>query len=414
MRNQAVTEEAKTAGAKVVFIRYTALAPIVQTEPSGRRSNRVYGRKIATAYRAGDGKVRHDPCVSGAGVRCPARELFCRLVFKSLDLADQKGVIKRGVPYELAETILKGGRSSIGDTTVKIAAGDYAEVYNSLPFFGLFGSFRFPGRLAVGFALPYTRERKEIEKLLGNPFADEDAVSDLDGARAHFAKMRLSAVEEEPKIKAVENFLEYLKKQSGLESLYQAAREAFTDHAEEGPPNINRVMEVIQADQNALTAVESFFGIHNSTRNAAGNNNTRYKTVQDKLKGLTRLQTLYTIEDYIPAGTVLLTRAVLLPGFGDDDLMEKTFHAYLEVLLARPVLGGMAARGFGFVHAEAKVRENGKDGTVKDFSDVSRAGEFWSWLEKNKEAVRHNLLYWFWPLVQGNDGELKERAVYAP
>jgi hypothetical protein len=72
----------------------------------------------------------------------------------------------------------------------------------------------------------------------------------------------------------------------------------------------------------------------------------------------------------------------------------------------------MAARGFGFVHAEAKVRENGRNGPVRDFSEVSRAGEFWDWLERNKDAVKHNLLHWFWPLIQGDREGLREKAPY--
>ncbi|MGB9846158.1 MAG: hypothetical protein ACPLRH_01490, partial [Desulfotomaculales bacterium] len=278
MQNQAVlkvAEEAKAAGTKSVFIRYTALAPIVQTEPSGRRTNKTYGRRIATAYKSNEDKVRYDPCVSGAGVRCPARDLFCRLVFKALGLTNQKGVISEEVPYELAETILKGGRSSVGDTTVKIKASDYVEVYDALPFFGLFGSFRFPGRLAVGFALPFTNERKEIEKMLGNPFAESETLPDVSGGRsAHFTKMRLHAVEAEPKADAVENFLEYLEGKPNVESLYRVVKEVFLDSEEEIDSNqrVNRVMEVIRADQNALAAAEEFFKLRGNAGNAAGNN----------------------------------------------------------------------------------------------------------------------------------------------
>lgn len=403
----------KTAGTKNVFIRYTALAPIIQAEPSGRKTNRVYGRRIATACESGDGEIKYDLCVSGAGVRCPARDLFCRLVFKKLGLADQKGVISKEVPYELAETILKGGRSSVGDTIVKIDAKNYVEIYDVLPFFGLFGSFRFPGRLAVGFALPLTKKRKEIEKLLGNPFAEDEPVPDLSEVKAvaHFTRMRLDAVEEEPKAKAVENFLGYLE-EKGQELLREAVKEAFVDKIEEGL-NTKRIMDIIRADRDALAAVEEFFGLcNNAAKNNTGNPEDRYyKAIKEKLEGLMiRLQMLYSVENYIPLGTVLLTRAVLLPGFGDDDLMEKTFHAYLEVLLARPVLGGMAARGFGFVHAEAKVKEGGM---VKNFNDVSKGNGFWEWLERNKVAIKHNLLSWFWPLIQGDKKKIQKRALYS-
>jgi hypothetical protein len=98
-----------------------------------------------------------------------------------------------------------------------------------------------------------------------------------------------------------------------------------------------------------------------------------------------REQNIYSVKNYIPAGSVLFSRLYLLPGLGGK-LMEACFDAYVEFVVARRVLGAMPARGFGFVQASAYL----PDGTP--FEEVSRAGEFWAWLEKNKEETKNELL----------------------
>lgn len=124
-------------------------------------------------------------------------------------------------------------------------------------------------------------------------------------------------------------------------------------------------------------------------------------------------QSIFAVEDAIPAGTKLHSRISLLPGYGNDVLMEQTFDAFIESAISRGFIGGMLSRGYGAVVTEAKT---GSTNNPINFTDVSKAELFWQWLEDNRETIRYDLLnldtYLFGKPVdgEGNKGKkLRER-----
>lgn len=148
--------------------------------------------------------------------------------------------------------------------------------------------------------------------------------------------------------------------------------------------------EEIQALINSTVGLEDFlkdFFKNNKKdkKNKEDSKDTK-KSLAKQIITLTGNQMLYGIKNPIPAGSKLYACDYLLPGYGDDDLYEATFHAYMETMLNRPFIGGLAAKGFGRVEIEVR----NKDG--ENFEQFSRAGEYWQWLEDNKETVREYLI----------------------
>jgi hypothetical protein len=389
-----------------VVVVYEALAPIIQTFPQSDSGNAVEGRTMPVIVRGGSEEslenngadktsgskcsyMRIDlPVVSGSGVRCPARDSFVRAVLGRLGLAEN-GIVKIKGPkgYELAELLLKGGRNTAGESGTELPWNTMKDVYEKLPFLGLFGTFRIPGRLGVTFAMPL------LEGMEGVPdFLKEKArpvscyVSDLlheevpsyDGVY-----MKVQGVEGTP-YQSIDGLIQFCREMDAeLKTETAAALEKDKEEVQTGAKDKTKnIKAYIETELEPKLKMEVKRRLRERLNVEPDENDQK---IYKKIAGMYREQNIYSVKNYIPAGSVLFSRLYLLPGLGGK-LMEACFDAYVEFVVARRVLGAMPARGFGFVQASAYL----PDGTP--FEEVSRAGEFWAWLEKNKEETKNELL----------------------
>lgn len=405
-----------------VFVLYHALAPIIQTSPGAGKNkngyeNAVAGRKMPVILRvvekpvnsdgknesadASGGPVKYErvnlPVVSGSGVRCPARDAFVRAVLDVLDLAEG-GVVKIPGPkgYELAELLLKGGRNSAGEDAGDLSWEDLKRIYEEFPFFGLFGSFRVPGRLGVTFAVPLVSGLEGIPPALKEYKLPAGLVTDgVPGVSGVY--MKAAGIDGKPSLGGVDDIIDFCRgvdaeNGTDLAGALEKDRDATPEDSQE--LSTKYIKEYIgtlsEAVKNEILArlVKKL-----NVDSKKGKDDTLTKVCK-KLKGLLRQQNIYEITDYIPAGTTLFSRLYLLPGPGGE-LMEACFDAYVEFVLARRTLGGLAGRGFGLVEAGAVMG----DGTP--FGEASRSKEFWDWLVENCLRIRADLLGWFREVTLG-------------
>lgn len=363
-----------------VFILYTALSPIFHQNPilkkGAGKGNESTSRKmtVLTYDTTGEQMVaKQVPVISGNAQRCPARREFIQQVLHRIGLMD--GWKYRYIPGDVLLMLLNGGSTGIGTTSRYPSVEGIANVYNELPFFGLFGGCYgqvfFTGRLSVGFALPVIKSMIPLLNVMKSPF--QDTVPMSDDVRSWTTK------NDDEKLGFVRFAVKGVKSELGIE--------AFLDAMQEYPEFAAAVAADFQTAEDE--------GMDKVTLTLSGPIIKGNKELQDKIKGyfrsdkeadalvkkLSTNQMIYFIRDSIPVGSKLHTRISLLPGMGNDEMMVKTFHAYLEVLLKKGYLGGMAAKGFGSVAAEAKF----SDGT--NFVDKNKANEFWQWVDENRELL---------------------------
>jgi CRISPR/Cas system CSM-associated protein Csm3 (group 7 of RAMP superfamily) len=66
--------------------------------------------------------------------------------------------------------------------------------------------------------------------------------------------------------------------------------------------------------------------------------------------------------------------------------MEACWHKYIEMMMNRPYMGGMASKGYGMTKVEILTRDG------KKFEDISRAKDFDAWLKDNKDQIAHDVI----------------------
>lgn len=379
------------------YVLYRCLTPVVQTVPApsrgGGKGNAAYGREQPVVVKRSGRYERVElPVVSGAGVRGPVRDELVRRVLEEVGLGSDGWICIPGEKgYELAETLLKGGRNTAGESATDLGRDDLEKIYADFPFFGLFGSFRVPGRLGVSFALPLVEGLQGwLEP--GHPLAEHAVpVEAVTGSRQEAERRVLSYTGVYQRLKGVEN----KPSQQALDDLIAWCRdldaglgEALSRDAEETPEDAQktstgRTLAYLKGLPSAqreplVRALGEKLNVENPTP----------ERVCDRIAGLTRLQNIYSVRNYIPAGTPLLCRLYLAPGPDRNGLMRACFDACVETAASLRVLGGMSARGFGLVAAEARTPDG------KPYSEVSEAARFWSWVSAGREAIREGITGW--------------------
>lgn len=171
--------------------------------------------------------------------------------------------------------------------------------------------------------------------------------------------------------------------------LAELIEEAHAEADEKGlsKPNYAKVRDYLKIPEGAavLKELAEYFKVSLESRDPKAD---PAKDVVKKFEKLGELRSIFVVQNTIPAGVELHSQMSLIPGYGDDNIMRMAFDAFVEVVLSRGHLGGMAAKGYGAVETEAKVRVGE---VAKDFAEVSRAGEFWEWLKQNKKEIREML-----------------------
>jgi len=384
---------------KNIYLIHKALAPIFHSQPPGRNdgspdntTNTSYHRRIKIMSSTPTSvKLLETKAVSGNSVRGVGRRTFISLVLEELGFVKNKVVID--LPYALAETMLIGGTMSAGQGRERDAlAKRYAEVYDKLPFYGLFGgSYKgvfFPGRLSVGFAYPLISGMGAILEHMDSPFTKDYPERRLDANdcadfEQRYARAALTNVEAER-----DTFGFLLARMADYPEFIERLTAAI-DKAEENNKDkvdLKEVEEYILSEegQPALEKLGQIFNV------APATTQTGKEAIIKKLGKYNKgIQSIFGVSGAIAAGTHLHQRISLLPGYGDDNLMETVFVAFVECVIARGYLGGMYTRGYGAVATEARV---GTSDQPIPFTEASRAGEFWNWLRENKETIRKNLI----------------------
>lgn len=373
---------------KDVYFRYSALSPIFQSQPKTKDMPASKGNEsdqramVFLLDNEGTGSKEKTilPIISGNSRRAIARRAFIQEILRRLDL--MKGwKYSKDVKSDVFLALLSGGNMNKG-SSLNPNIDAFIDVYNRLPFFGLFGgafdSVFFQGRISCGIAIPVTPGTLKLFIKEGSPydFSTEmlpctaaDMVNN-DNTLGYVRFQIKGLVPEGEMDRFIAAFLHY-------PDMLQALQ---LDMAEnEKPSALPNFVAYLGTDEEATKEVGQYFG---GTKNKP----LTIKDIESKVKGQKTTQMLYFINQPIPAGTELHAHDYLMPGYGDDDLMEACWHAYLETMKNRPYIGAMAAKGYGTVAIELRT----KDGA--QFESISRANEFWAWLEENKATIREDLV----------------------
>lgn len=162
-----------------VYVRYTALAPILHGQPpeKGQRQQVMTNRTIKVSVsRGGTSQLVDMPVVSGNSIRGPGRREYMRKILSVLGYRDESTGLFKGLSGEAMALMAVGGTMEAGRKERAPLAAGFVRVYYRLPFIGLLGGVYkevfFPGRLAVGFAVPVTVGTKSILERMKSPFAD--------------------------------------------------------------------------------------------------------------------------------------------------------------------------------------------------------------------------------------------------
>jgi len=158
-----------------VHFLFTAVAPVFNGEVPEENSRSESPRQRVVPVVSLDGKGKVDkvvplPAVSGNSTRGKYRKLF---VSRSLAAV---GMTKNELSKTASYLLLSGGQTGKGPAA-DCPQEKYLSVYDNLPFFGLVGGSHkgvfWPGRLAVGFAIPVVKETVDIFAADGWPFSRE-------------------------------------------------------------------------------------------------------------------------------------------------------------------------------------------------------------------------------------------------
>jgi hypothetical protein len=392
-----------------VHLLYRCLGPVVQSVPSaaeGRKGHAVEGRRLPVVAREARGEADAVvPQVSAQGVRGPVREVLVRRVLYEIGLAKPSGWVEPNaqVNWETVEILLKGGRNTAGESSVQLDRDKLVEIYSELPFLGMFGTFWLPGLLCVSMVQPVVDGMNSTWLGADHPFAGASVplAAVAAGAKNPYRGVygRLTGVKGSPAEAAAGDVIASCR-ESGAEELadrleqdvagtspdaqkYQlaATREYLSQLAEEQQLEVLRILA-------------ARLNVDASERNVREYREEALK----RFAGLKRLQNIYEVTGYIPAGTPLMVRMSLLRPPVDEEAalarIKACFDAAVEVAANLRVIGGMAARGFGLVALEKAVRVAGSNGRTEyreDFREASQAEQFWQWVRGSREAIRGRL-----------------------
>ncbi|MGB9825463.1 MAG: hypothetical protein ACPLRU_02210 [Desulfofundulus sp.] len=437
-----------------IFVKVIALEPIFNgsigevVEDEGDRQNYTVQRKIKVYCR----KDRQDeimalPVVSGASVRGGSRRVFMQRVLDLCGIKVNGGSGKDGgtgqevktISRDVAYLLFAGGHTGSGESH-SCTVEKWLKVYDDLPFFGLLGgSYKgvfFPGRLSVGFAYPVVKETASLFTMMGSPFnSDFVGLAEAGSAyrdRHRYTRRIVPELGEDPLREKLREMLE--KKEygevrkalltGGFEELRSVMRGEVLEEfakvlgvplpkpdggaAAGGDVSGDAARSAVAAGDPGGPAVAGSVpeGAAGAVPPAVNEEEEQavdevYRRLKSVFKGESMI---FAFIDPIPAGSVLHMRLSLLPGYGDDGLMEKAFHAFVETVLERGYLGGLHGRGYGACAMEARFRDG------RPFADGSKANQFWKWVENNKDKILESLENFSSNLLAIDDATIAEHA----
>ena len=369
---------------KHVYVRYTVLAPILHGQPpaKGQKPNVMTNRTIKVSAASGGRRALVEiPVVSGNSMRGAGRRDYMRKILTILGYRNENGLIT-GLSGEAMALMTVGGTMEAGKKERARLAEGFLKVYQELPFVGFLGGVYkevfFPGRLAVGFAVPVTVSTKLMLDRMKSPWAN-DVIPAADDAVADDTIVRFTRASAPPDFNIQLESWDAVEPIIGTdENLVQIIEQIQAEAEEKGltRPSYAPVAQYLarQEATEVLQELANYFGVSLNDKKVV-------EQVVNKLKKLGEIRSIFAVQKVIPAGLELHSRISLVPGYGDDK-MEIAFDAFVETVLSRGYLGGNIAKGYGAVAAEAKLHEG------NDFATASRANEFWEWLEKDKKQIR--------------------------
>lgn len=387
---------------KHVFLKYLAVAPISHlTPPEGKERTNITEQRTMkmvgnTKDQGENGPVTKNIITvpvasSGQAHRAVPRRVFIGRVLDALGFRTSN--VFDGLERQMFEALLNGG---IKGSDTPINAIKYTQLYSDLPFFGLFGGCLYGnfygGRLSVKHVVPVIEETVDLFAEMESPFADEFKDMNIEIKAADlFGDTHLNVRFDVKNIaQAADLDLERLFVVMDGKEEATAAYEAHKDEereldadGNEKAPKFDEFRAYLMNEDN-----DKFYMAVAEAYRVADRSN-RKKSVGEIIKKISKSvtsQMIYGTANPIPMGTILHSKVSLMDGYGDDNLMEMAFDAYMEVLLERGYLGGMASKGYGEVVAEGRL----PDGKI--FTENSRADEFWAWLTANKEPLREKLM----------------------
>lgn len=365
------------------YILHHTLSPVFHQSPntSTKTKNVSFQRMIPMIGRGLDGKQEYVmvPGISGNARRSLARRDLIMETLQILGVYKDHRYDTDMVRSDLIMAFINGGSMAASESSLNLKIKAKQEVYNQLPFFGLFGGCYsqvwFGGRLSAGFAYTLTPETCRMAQIGPFPFdIDANTLPDLETEgffnRQEYTRQRVPGLVAEDRINALILKLKEKDHNMVADKILDWSGEASKDEVKLLKKEVRQMLE---ENPGAKAIIEEFF--------KSSNDKKAQKDLVDQIPPLFNNQMIYAVDRPIPAGAKMFASDYLLPGPGDDDLYEAVFHAYLDKLAKRPFLGGMAAKGYGRVKLEIK-NANGDS-----FEDYSRADEYWTWLKDNKAEV---------------------------
>lgn len=388
---------------KHVFLKYEAIAPISHlTPPEGKQRTNVAEQRTMNmvgiardhAYNEEESHIliKVPVASSGQAHRAVPRREFITRVLDVLGFSIDN--VFDGLERHMFEAMLNGGTKS--KATPEINAYKYTSIYSELPFFGLFGGCLYGnfygGRLSVKHVVPVVAETVPLFEIMGSPFAQEFrdmniqvTAEQLLGDNHRHVRFDVKNIAQAADLD-LERLLVLLEDNEEATAAYEAYE---TEEAEYDADGNEKPKKFTEFRAYLLKEDNDRFYMDVASAYRITDRSNKKKSVEEIIKKISKSvtsQMIYSTANVIPMGTTLHSRVSLMNGYGDDNLMEMAFDAYMEVLLERGYLGGMASKGYGEVVAEGRLA----DGRI--FTENSRADEFWAWLKDNKEQLREKLM----------------------
>jgi hypothetical protein len=360
-----------------LYCLYELLSPLFHQAPNGKNSNNKSFQRMAPIVGMNDVgicEVMYVPAVSGNNRRGVTRKDFMLETLKVLGLYENWQYSDK-VKSDVYLALLNGGTLNAG-SSLNVKIDVMIQLYDTLPFFGLlggcYGQIWFPGRLSTGFGYMLTPEVLRMAQISNFPYDINDSEvpkfskqnEDGDKNIQTYTRRKIPGLISQDKLDA---FLQNLQDDGFLE-LAMKVSELAADQTDESIKDEIKIM--LEENPNLNKFVGNYF-----------RKGPKIDGLIKAIVALTNNQMIYEFRNTIPAGAKLFASDYLLPGYGDDNLYEATFHAFMETMCKRPFVGGLAAKGYG----RTKLTIKSKDG--KDLEEFSRAKEYWEWLKKNKGQV---------------------------
>jgi hypothetical protein len=378
---------------KDMYFKYTALSPIIQSQPkisnSGpKKGNETQQRTMTFLRIKADEKGKETvklPVISGSSRRGIHRRNFINHVLREIELM-QGWQYSREVKSDTLLTFLSGGDLGKGSKSVNPSIQGYIDIYNKLPFFGLFGgvfeSTFFQGRLSSGIAIPLTNTTYPLTIAEGSPFTSESDVADdellqYDPEKVHgYVRSTIRGVLPS---EGFEKFLDHFRPETTI--MEAVEKDCAGMEIGDPIPPLPTLLALIKKKGNE--EVDKLGKYLDAKKTDKGYDP---EDIIKKIRKYSTNQMLFFLSNCIPAGTCLFAHDYLQPGYGDDDLMEACWHKYIEMMMNRPYMGGMASKGYGMTKVEILTRDG------KKFEDISRAKDFDAWLKDNKDQIAHDVI----------------------